>query len=408
VPAAPIEIRPATAAEMGQVGLITSYVYGGDFGDGENNLPATSNRPEWTLCAFEGAKMVASYGAIPFTMRANGSAMAMAGVSIVGTLPEYRRRGLLRRITEASFERMRENGQTVAALWASQAAIYQRFGYSMCSVRRTYTIDTVDMTLLVPPDPALTVAREPAGDAFETIRAVYRDFVAHRSLYLHRSRQLWHANTLAERAEDGPVHLAICRNGAGTALGYVVYTLRGRKVDHPARGQEIAVRDMVWLDIDACRALWAFLARHDLVGRVRWENAPADDPALELFAEPRMLTARDNEGVFFRVVDVPGALAGRGYDADGELVIAIQTDRETPWNDGCWRLTVSNGSAGVSRASGTPDITFTTKSLSSAFSGFRRVRQLANWGLVVGSEGAIERADRLFATRHAPSCPDHF
>ncbi|MFV2089987.1 MAG: GNAT family N-acetyltransferase, partial [Pseudomonadales bacterium] len=75
-----VEIRPATESEMGQLGLLTSYVYAGAFGDGEDNIPATSNRPEWTLCAFDGPKMVASYGAIPFTMRANGRSMALAGV----------------------------------------------------------------------------------------------------------------------------------------------------------------------------------------------------------------------------------------------------------------------------------------------------------------------------------------
>ena len=169
-----IEIRPATAAEMGQLGALTSYVYGGAFGDGEDNTSSNANKPEWTLCAFDGAKMAASYGAIPFTMRANGRAMAMAGVSIVGTLPEYRRQGLLRRITERSFEQMREQGQTVAALWASQAAIYQRFGYSLCSVQRRYELDTVDAHLLENPNPAYRVARTTQAEAFDTIKGLYR------------------------------------------------------------------------------------------------------------------------------------------------------------------------------------------------------------------------------------------
>ena len=402
------EIRPATEAEMGQIGLLTSYVYGGAFGDGEDNFTTRNNRPEWTLCAFDGPTLAASYGAIPFTMRANGSAMAMAGVTIVGTLPEYRRRGLLRRITEQSFADMRERGQTVAALWASQAAIYQRYGYSLCSVQRRYEIDTVDVRLLAEPAPGYEVQRQPTADAFPVLKSLYRDFVADRSLYLHRSTPLWQANALADREADGPVQVALCNDPAGTATGYVIFTLREGKVDHPARGQEIIIRDMAWLHPDACRALWAFLARHDLVGRILWGNAPADDPAWELFTEPRMLNAQDKEGVYFRIVDVPGALAGRGYDQDGELVIGIDADREAPWNTGRWRLTVSSGEAEVSPVTSAADVTFTIKSLSSAFSGFRRVRQLAGWGLVQGSAEAIARADALLATRHAPHSPDHF
>ena len=261
------DIRPATAAEMGQLGELTSYVYGGAHGDGENNTAATANKPEWTLCAFDGAKMVASYGAIPFTMRANGKAMAMAGVTVVGTLPEYRRRGLVRRITERSFETMRENGQTVAALWASQAAIYQRYGYSLCSMQRRYELDTVDANLLVPANPGYEVTRTNHAQAFDIVKDLYRRFVGGRMLYLHRSGPLWQANAMAENDTDGPVHVALCHDPEGAPVGYVLYTLRSNRVDHPARGQEIVVRDLVWLNIDACRALWEFLSRHDLVGR---------------------------------------------------------------------------------------------------------------------------------------------
>jgi predicted acetyltransferase len=402
------DIRPATEQEMGQLGLLTSYVYGGAFGDGEDNAPATNNRAEWTLCAFDGPKMVASYGAIPFTMRANGTAMAVAGVSVVGTLPEYRRQGLLRSITERSLQEMRERGQTVAALWASQAAIYQRYGYSLGTVMHRYEIDTVDVNLLVEPDPSLVVERQTPAESFDTIKAIYRRFVADRTLYLHRSSVLWQANVLAASEADGPAHVALCRDADGTPAGYAVYTLRSAKVDHPARSQEIRIRDVAWLHIDAYRALWSYLARHDLVGRILWHNAPADDPAPELVVEPRMLHTSDAEGVYFRVVDVAAALGARGYDSDGELSIGILADRETPWNEGSYRLTVSDGQAEVASISGPADLTFSIKSLASAFTGFRRVRQLANWGFVDGDDSAIERADRLLATRHAPHSPDHF
>ena len=75
--------------------------------------------------------MASSFTNIPFTMRANGNAMPLAGVSTIGTQPEYRRQGLVRRIHTEAFERMHEAGQPMAALWASQAAIYQRYGYAM-------------------------------------------------------------------------------------------------------------------------------------------------------------------------------------------------------------------------------------------------------------------------------------
>ena len=111
----PIEIRPAKESEMGQLGLIGAYVYAGSFGEGEENTVSTSNRAEWTLCAFDGKEMVASFVTIPFTMRAMGKALPMGGISAVGTIPEYRRQGLLRKLMTQSLKNMKrqENEEKV-------------------------------------------------------------------------------------------------------------------------------------------------------------------------------------------------------------------------------------------------------------------------------------------------------
>ena len=403
-----IEVRPATAGEMGQLGWLTSYAYGGSFGDGPDNVPATANRPEWTLCAFDDGRMVASYGAIPFTMRANGNAVSMAGVTAVATAPEYRRRGIVRRIVTKSFEDMRENGQAVAALWASQAAIYQRYQYSMTSVLRRYSVDTVDVAFFDGDTGSASVARTPVVDGLDQCREIYKAFIADRTGYLHRARVLWFNNVLADVAEDGPVQMAICRDADGQPVGYAIYTLRSSRVNHEARSQEIKVRDLAWLTPDAYRSLWAFLAQHDLVGRIVWETAPLDDPAPELFQEPRMLRAEDREGVWLRVVDAARALEGRGYDRAGTLSIGIHPDPATPWNDGVVVLDASPDGARVSAGSGDPDISVTLKALASLYTGFRTARELARLGAISGATDAVLRAEALFATRSAPHCPDHF
>ena len=120
------EIRPARDDEMGEFGLLGAYVYGGSFGDGADSLSGTANRSQWTLCAFIDGQMASMFCTIPFTMRAVGKAVPMGGISSVGTLPEFRRQGLSRSLMTRALADMVEKGQPVAALWASQAAIYQR------------------------------------------------------------------------------------------------------------------------------------------------------------------------------------------------------------------------------------------------------------------------------------------
>ncbi len=403
-----IEIRPATAEEMPQLGLLGGYVYGGTFGDGPDNVISQSNRPEWTLCAFDGDRMVASWSVLPFTMRANGNALALAGVSAVGTLPEYRRRGLVRRISTQSLGQMRERGQSVAALWASQAAIYQRYGYAQATMNRTYTVDTVDIRFHDGDPGSDRVERLDVTAGYDLAKRVYIDFVAERMGYIHRGKALWLNNALASRDQDGPVHIAVSRNVDGEPSGYVVYTLRAGRVDHPARPQEIVIRDLAWLSLDAYRSLWSWIARHDLVGRVRWSNAPIDDPAAELFMEPRLLNSLDREGLWFRMVDVPRALEGRGYDEAGEITIEVTEDPVAPWNPGTYCLETSAEGAQAATTSRSPDIQLSVKALASLYTGFRSARQLAAWGLMVGSDEAVRRADVIFATRHAAHCPDSF
>ena len=402
-----IEFRPATAEEMGQFGMLAGYVYGGAYGDGPDNLVASATRPEWTLCAFEGSRLVSSFSTIPFTMRANGAGLPIGGVSAVGTLPEYRRQGLVRQIMTRAFADMRDSGRSVAALWASQAAIYQRYGFAMASVLRSYAVDTVEIDFHDGDDGSGRVERLDVASGYDLIKDIYVRFVAARMGYLHRARALWLHNALEERVADGPIHIALS-HGASEPDGYAVYTLREGRRDHPARTQEIVVRDLAWLSPGAYRSLWMFFKRHDLVGRVRWNSAPSDDPAIEYFLEPRMLEARDHEGFWLRLVDVTAALKGRGWTTDGEISITVGADRLAPWNAGSYRVNVSNGTADVTPCPTPTDVEISVKALASLYTGRRSARELSAWGLLTGDADAVRRADNLFATRHAPHCPDHF
>jgi len=403
-----IEFRAATPAEMSQFGALTAYAYGGAFGEGENNLAMTATRPEWTLCAFDGSALVASYATLPLTTRGNGNAVALGGVTTVATAPEYRRRGLLRAITSQALEHQLEAGQSVAALWASQAAIYQRYGYTSASAQLSYQIDTTDLQLLDTASNTMDVSRGPLDTIMDDVKAAYRSYIAPRTLYLHRSSALWQSNVLTATDQSGPVYGALCRDGDNQVRGYVLYTLRDSRVEHRARSQLLEIRDLVALDIDAYRALWRFLGRHDLVGRISWQRAPLDDPLPELLAEPRLLHAAGNEGVWLRIVDVAGAMAARGYCCDGEITFSVSDDQLTPWNDGGYHLTVSNGQASVERTGRTTELNLTCKALASIWCGRHRLSQLAHWGLVDGSPDIMARADSLLATRHLPHCPDHF
>ena len=190
--------------------------------------------------------------------------------------------------------------------------------------------------------------------------------------------------------------------------GHEARAVREAKTGHRTRGQELTIKDLVWRDADTYRSLWSWIKRHDLVGRVVWLRAPLDDPAPELFVEPRLLHTEVRDGFWLRIVDAPAALASRGYLLDESLTIEIAQDELAPWNTGRFSLYASRDGATTEPTTHAADLTMTVKTLASLFTGMRSARQLKNWGLIVGDDRAIDRATRLFATRFAPHCPDNF
>lgn len=81
------------------------------------------------------------------------------------------------------FRDMRSRGQSVAALIATQAAIYQRYGYSE-AVRngRSYSIDTVDVAFVDGDSGSYQVGREPMDTSLEpTLRRLYQEFAVGRA-----------------------------------------------------------------------------------------------------------------------------------------------------------------------------------------------------------------------------------
>ena len=85
--------------------------------------------PARALAAYDGDKAVGLAGAYRFDLSIPGGELPCAGVTWVGVLPTHRRRGILRDFMRRQLDDFRSWGEPLAALWASEASIYGRFGY---------------------------------------------------------------------------------------------------------------------------------------------------------------------------------------------------------------------------------------------------------------------------------------
>jgi predicted acetyltransferase len=397
-----VEIRPIKEDEMEQFLHVasTSLVMA--------STSFVGMSPEFTLCAFEDGKLATSYAAWPLTMRFNGVAAPVAGVTSVGTLPVYRRRGYLRQVATTHFNLLHERGeQAIAILQASQAAIYQRYGYGIVSTQHIYNVEPRSLKFSQP-HPVTGTFREVNDDEFPLLVDLYRRFRADRTGYLHRAKLMWEAGVMAPPPPGAQLNRVVYQE-AGEPLGYVIYIVQPEPELGPGSVHRLAIRDFIWLTASAYRALWSYFANMDLVGNIVWRRIPSDDPLPHLLLEPRMLRMTSSDDLLGRIVDVERALPLRHYDEEGSLTFEIVGDDLCPWNCGKWQLEVTGDSSSVSRDRKEPQLVMPISTLALILFGQISATQAARMArLESNDESALSMWDRIMRTRYRPACADRF
>jgi len=397
------EIRPATPDEMPELKRIVAL-----------SLHMSTDafvglQPEMTLCMFEDDRIASIHGSWPLTMRFNGKALPISGVTTVSTNPIDRNRGHLRKIITQHFHELHEQGERpLAVLYASQAVIYQRFGYAVVSTQHSYEVEPRFIQWVEPITiPGRLREVDPERD-FGLLVDLYRQFREDRTGMLHRGRAMWQAGVLEPPPRfDG--RQAVVYEEDGDPLGYAVYTIGAYAERPPEPEQKVNVKDVVYLTPIAYRAIWNNFAGMQLARHISWENVPSDDPLPHLILEPRMLRDTAREGILARIVDLPKTMAGRGYDTDARLRYELIDDL-LPWNAGKWETRIEGGDAEtVPLTSGEPELSMTVNTLAMLIFGQITATEAARAGRIgVHDLAALRRWDDALRTRYAPTCADHF
>ncbi len=402
-----LEIRPALLDEMGEFvrTVSTSLAL--------NPASIQGLLPEWTLCAFEDGRLATTYGAWPLTLRFEGNAVPIAGVTCVSTNPIYRRRGYLRKIMETDFARLKEAKlQPWALLYASQAAIYQRFGYGIVSTHYRYSVEPRYIQFAQPAEIPGTLREASKDDEFGLVVDLYRRFREDRTGYVHRGRAMWDANTFGA-TPAGFVKTILIYEEAGEPRGYMIYSSGDGNYPGAAgrANQRVEVHDLAWLTTSAYRAFWTYLSRMELAREVIWGAAPADDPLPHLLLEPRMLNATARDGLLARIVDVPAALTSRPYPEQALLRFEV-TDAMAPWNAGRWELETGREPdvrPMPDTPGAVPDLTLDIGTLAMLIFGQITATEAARMGrLTVHDARALPRWDAALRTKYRPFCADGF
>src|SRR3984957_20259704 len=98
--------------------------------------------PGRTLGAFDGGRLIGGAGAYTSWLTVpGGRRVPHAAVTHVGVLPTHTRRGVLTALLRRQLADIAARGEVVASLRASEAVIYERFGYGVASWAADYELD---------------------------------------------------------------------------------------------------------------------------------------------------------------------------------------------------------------------------------------------------------------------------
>ena len=124
--------------------------------------------PDRTFAAFDEGRIVGCAGVFTQRMVVPGGALVpTAGITLVGVLPTHRRRGILRELMQRMCAQALERGEVVTTLFASEAAIYGRFGFGAAAHHLEFDValDRVRWAPDTGPDRYGRVAHPRRGDA---------------------------------------------------------------------------------------------------------------------------------------------------------------------------------------------------------------------------------------------------
>ena len=356
--------------------------------------------------ASENGTIIGGAGAFPFRLTVPGGVVSTAGVTVVGTFPTHRRRGVLKAMMRAQLDDVHARGEPLALLWASEDTIYGRYGYGMASQCADVKIPREHAAFAKPLEREGTLRIVDAEEALRLFPRVW-DAVRRRTPgMLARTRNWWELRILFEPpgggGEGGPKRFVVLER-RGRPEGYAVYRHKP-KWDEGVADSELQIVEAVALDGRPTAEIWRYLLDIDWAARITASLLPVDHPLWWLLAAPRTMRPRIGDGVWVRLVDVGAALSARGYAADGAVVFDI-TDDFCPWNSGRWRL--ARGRA--KRTAAAAQLRLDVSALGCAYLGGFTFSELVRGGRVDElRRGAAARADAMFASERAPWCPEIF
>ena len=359
----------------------------------------------------DGADLVASAGVYSFDLTLPGNAIVpMAGVTWVSCLPSHRRRGILTQMMRHQLDDVASRGEALAGLGASEAVIYNQFGYGVASQYASARIRKSRARLRTGSSAGGRMRMVWEDERLKVLAPIFDEWRRQRPGAVNRTDGRWEVilrDREYERHGASTWFFAVHEDDTGRPDGYVGYRIKGDDDDY----RTVVVEELVAIDPEVELALWEFVFGVDLTDTVEVRVDSLDSQLPWRLADQRAYQyTLVHDHLWLRVMDAEAALSARTYSTEDSLVLEI-VDPFRPDGAAAGRFRVAGGPDGATcerETSASADIMVPVEALGSAYMGTVRWTTLAAANRVSGSPDALRRADAMFASTPLPFCNTDF
>jgi predicted acetyltransferase len=234
--------------------------------------------PGRTLGVFVDGELVATTDSAASTLTVpGGQRVPHAAVTHVGVLPSHTRRGIASELMTRQLRDLQARGEVVATLRASEATIYERFGYGVASTSQTLEVQTARAALRSEVPRGGPVRLVGTAESWDVLPRIVDGTRPQRPGTIDRPAVWWENQRMRAEGDSSPRYVGL-HGEPGSETGFVRYHPVGTEAWFTSAERTVVVDDFYAPTPGAYVGLLRFLIDLDLIDKLVFASLPLDDP----------------------------------------------------------------------------------------------------------------------------------
>ena len=313
-----------------------------------------------------------------------GASVRFAGVWGVTTDAAYRRRGIVKKLFDISFPRMREEKASLSILDPFHRPFYEKFSFALSEKRTRHIFNRGQIRAgKTRDDIIIREAKDPEDR--KTIQQVERSMIRFGSRFFSSDGPLDYV------MKNGIMHILEDKNGP---VGCVWFNFtRGPPFTPP----ELTVSMSRYTSDDVFPSIVELVRNYSAnVSKITWW-ADADVPVRHYFTDIHQPESHMLGSMMMRVVDLEDYCHSIKIPEETSEKVTIElNDDQCPWNTGVYTLIPDGGNLRAERSNSEPEISLNAFQLSEMIGGITPPTLLRSLQEIKCNAETAKRLDKMF------------